>query len=288
MQAVAAVQPRTIVVFINGGVISSPWIAANIPASLSAGYGGELGGDAIVDVLEGSYTPGGKLPATIYQPNFTATRDSRDVDLASGDGITYQYFTGTPLYPFGWGLSYTAFAYAWANSTAGTAPVVRVSLDELAAAYRAEPEPVRAAATSTERGLWSPMQGWEVAVSNTGNVTGDAVVLAFVASPTGNVTDGPLVSLFGFTRLHDMAPGETRNYTFSPPPPALLARFDERGQAWLAAGASYSIRIGDVQAPVVGRLEVTPGAVHRERLLLDAHEGVAAAMAGVAAAAAAK
>jgi len=92
-QQIVAVQPRTVVVLLNGGAISSPWIAANVPAVLEAWYPGELGGDAIIDVLSGVVSPAGRMPVTTYYPNITA-RDIRDVDLASGGGITYQYFSG--------------------------------------------------------------------------------------------------------------------------------------------------------------------------------------------------
>jgi beta-glucosidase len=80
-------------------------------AVVDAFYPGEAGGQAIADVLVGDYNPGGRLPVTFY----TATSELADIsdyDMSSGRGRTYRYYKGTPLYPFGHGLSYTMFAYS--------------------------------------------------------------------------------------------------------------------------------------------------------------------------------
>ena len=80
VQSVLAAQPNTVVVLVNGGPVSSEWIASNVPAVVEAFYPGELGGDAIVDVLVGDYNPGGKMLYTVYPENFTDSRDIRDMD----------------------------------------------------------------------------------------------------------------------------------------------------------------------------------------------------------------
>ena len=101
VQSVLAAQPNTVVVLVNGGPVSSEWIASNVPAVVEAFYPGELGGDAIVDVLVGDYNPGGKMPYTVYPENFTDSRDIRDMDLSSNDGVTVGWHTGDVIYPFG-------------------------------------------------------------------------------------------------------------------------------------------------------------------------------------------
>jgi len=100
--------PRTVVVLVNGGPLSVPWIAEHVPAVVEAWYGGEQAGAALADVLLGDASPGARLPLTVVRgtsdlPPFD------DYDVAKGR--TYRYFTGEPLYPFGHGLSYTRFEH---------------------------------------------------------------------------------------------------------------------------------------------------------------------------------
>nr|MDO8112898.1 glycoside hydrolase family 3 C-terminal domain-containing protein [Candidatus Sigynarchaeota archaeon] len=108
MRRLAAVNPNTIAVLITGSPVSFPWIDEHIPGILLAWYPGERGGDAIGDILSGDVNPSGRLPITFYRstdqlPPFD------EYDLTKGK--TYWYFAGEPLYPFGFGLSFTAFAY---------------------------------------------------------------------------------------------------------------------------------------------------------------------------------
>ena len=91
---------------INGSTISLPWANRHIPAIIEAWYPGQSGGKAIAEVLFGDYNPGGKLPMTFYKGiNDLPPFDDYDVR----NGRTYMYFKGEPLYPFGYGLSYTNF-----------------------------------------------------------------------------------------------------------------------------------------------------------------------------------
>jgi hypothetical protein len=226
VQAILAVQPRTVVVLMNGGIVSSPWMAANVPAILEAWYGGELGGDAVIDALGGAYSPAGRMPVTTYFPNVTQ-RDVRDVDLASSGGITYQYFTGPVLWPFGWGLSYTTFTYAWADAALGA-----LSVRDTAAEV--------------------PLT---VNVTNNGTATSDCVVMAFVAPPT-TTSPGPSSWLAGFTRLPAIAPGETRQWTWWLQPSQHLGRVDEEGRRGVLTPGRYAVRIGDVVSPAVLDVEV--------------------------------
>lgn len=102
------INPNTVVVLVAGSSLAINWIDEHVPAIVNAWYPGEQGGTAVAEVLFGDYNPAGRLPLTYYNsvgelPPFD------DYDITKGR--TYQYFRGKPLYPFGYGLSYTSFAY---------------------------------------------------------------------------------------------------------------------------------------------------------------------------------
>lgn len=105
------INPNTVVVMVAGSSVAINWMDENIPAILYAWYPGEQGGNAVAEALFGKYNPAGRLPLTFYRsmddlPAFD------DYSLTNGPGRTYQYFTGKPLYEFGYGLSYTKFKYS--------------------------------------------------------------------------------------------------------------------------------------------------------------------------------
>jgi len=107
LKAVTATGKPVVLVLLNGSALAVNWANDNVPAILDAWYPGEEGGTALADVLFGDYDPGGRLPVTFYKsvdqlPPFT------DYNMS---GRTYRYFKGDPLYPFGFGLSYTKFKY---------------------------------------------------------------------------------------------------------------------------------------------------------------------------------
>jgi beta-glucosidase len=101
--------PKTIVVLIAGSSLAVNWIQENIPAIVNAWYPGEQGGNAIADVLFGDYNPAGRLPLTYYKS--TADLPAFN-DYEIFNGRTYMYFERKPLYPFGFGLSFSAFDYS--------------------------------------------------------------------------------------------------------------------------------------------------------------------------------
>jgi len=109
LKALKSTGKPVIFVMMTGSAIAVPWESQNINAILNAWYGGEFAGKAIADVIFGNYNPSGHLPVTFYAsdsdlPNF------EDYHMTNR---TYKYFTGKALYPFGYGLSYTQFAYSW-------------------------------------------------------------------------------------------------------------------------------------------------------------------------------
>lgn len=109
IQKVIEVNPNTCLVLVNGSPLAINWAKQHVPAIVEAWYPGQAGGEAIADVLFGDYNPGGKLPMTFYKgleqlPAFD------DYDITKGR--TYLYLEEEPLYPFGYGLSYTEFSFS--------------------------------------------------------------------------------------------------------------------------------------------------------------------------------
>ncbi|HUA67786.1 MAG TPA: glycoside hydrolase family 3 C-terminal domain-containing protein, partial [Candidatus Saccharimonadales bacterium] len=104
------------IVFVNcsGSAIAMPWAAENLPAILQAWYPGEEGGCAVAEVLFGQVNPAGRLPVTFYH----STSDLPPFDDYSMSNRTYRYYNGTPLFAFGYGLSYSRFKYSNARLNA--------------------------------------------------------------------------------------------------------------------------------------------------------------------------
>lgn len=103
------VNPNVTVVLVAGSSLAINWMDENVPAIVNAWYPGEQGGTAVAEVLFGDYNPAGRLPITYYK-DLSDLPDFGDYDITKGR--TYQYYKGKPLYPFGYGLSYTTFNYS--------------------------------------------------------------------------------------------------------------------------------------------------------------------------------
>ncbi|HFE53182.1 MAG TPA: glucan 1,4-alpha-glucosidase, partial [Bacteroidetes bacterium] len=99
--------PKTVLVLFNGSALAVEWAAEHVPAIVEAWYPGEAGGKAVANVLFGDVNPGGRLPVTFYR----SIEDLPPFEDYRMENRTYRYFRGEPLYPFGFGLSYTRFAY---------------------------------------------------------------------------------------------------------------------------------------------------------------------------------
>jgi len=207
LEAVKATGKPLALVLMNGSALSVNWAAKNTDAILEAWYPGEAGGTAIGTTLAGANNPSGRLPVTFY----TGTDELPPFTDYSMRNRTYRYFTGTPLYPFGHGLSYTRFAY--------TAP--RLS-----------------ASTLTAGGSL----GVDATVRNTGKAAGDEVVQLYLSFP--KLPGAPLQALRGFSRVH-LAPGESRPVHFDLDP-ASLSSVTEAGQRMVQAG-EYRVHVGGGQ-----------------------------------------
>jgi len=231
-QVVAAGKP-TVIVLINGGALNISWIKNNVPAILEAWYPGELGGDAIAAILFGDVSPAGRLPTTIYDSSLTTARPSiGNMDLRANGGITYLYYTGTPLYQFGDGLSYTTFRYDWASS-----PDVEINTNTLYQNWRSWFQ-------SDDRVIY-----YKVNVTNTGNRASDCVVLAFLTGSTD--PNAPRRELYGYDRVH-LNPGQTTTVYFTVPP-QVAATSDVYGVQRLRA-TRWTVEIGDSVSKVFGSL----------------------------------
>jgi beta-glucosidase len=156
------------VVFIlcSGSSVALPWESANLDAILEAWYPGQQGGKAVADVLFGDYNPAGRLPLTFYGST-NDLPDFEDYDMTKGR--TYRYFKGNAVYPFGYGLSYTKFAY-------GEAVLNRRNIS------------LTGSASLT------------VKVRNTGKRGGDEVVQVYIINRQD--PSGPIKSLRGYKRVH--------------------------------------------------------------------------------------
>lgn len=187
-----------IVVNMSGSVMSFEWEKANADALIQAWYGGQAAGEAIADVLLGAYNPAGRMPLTTYKSD----KDLPPFEDYSMANRTYRYFRGEVAYPFGYGLSYTTFAYAPVTC----APVVQTGN---AVQVRAR-------------------------VTNTGKLAGDEVVQLYVVHPQNGLQPVPLCALKGFRRI-PLQPGESKEVTFVLTPEE-LALTDAAGNLVQRAG----------------------------------------------------
>jgi beta-glucosidase len=156
------------------------WIQDNVPAIVHITNSSQELGNAVADVLFGEYNPGGRTTTTWYQSETDIPTAITDYDIKQG--TTYWYFTGTPLYPFGYGLSFSTFAYSNLTLSAPSLPASTCGTVEVG-----------------------------VDVTNTSTVPGDEVVQLYVAYPDSAV-QRPLQQLRGFRRVN-IAAGETRHVT---------------------------------------------------------------------------
>jgi beta-glucosidase len=210
LEQVAATGKPMVVVLLNGSALSVNWAQQHANAVLEAWYPGEFGGKAIAETLRGQNNPAGRLPVTFY-----ASIDQLPAfDDYSMKARTYRYFTGDPLYRFGYGLSYTHFAYK----------NLKLSTDHLSAG-----QPLTAT----------------VDVTNTGKLPGDEVAELYLIPPAdANTGLSPKLQLDGFQRIN-LRPSETRTLTFTLDP-RQLSEVDAQGTRSVQPG-SYGISVGGAQ-----------------------------------------
>jgi len=222
LEAIAATGKPLVVVLTNGGALSVNNAQEKATAVLLAGYGGQQGGNAVADVLFGDYNPAGRLPVTYYR-SVDQVPAFEDYNMT---GRTYRYFSGEPLYPFGYGLSYTTFSY--------TDLII----------------PTEASAGSDVK--------IEVTVTNTGRKEGDEVVQLYLTDEKAS-TARPIRQLEGFTRI-SLKPGESKKVTFIVNP-YQFSIINKKGLRVIEPGY-FAVSVGGKQPGFSGYLDApTTGSV---------------------------
>jgi beta-glucosidase len=241
ISAVAAANPRTVVVIDAGAPVAMPWLS-KVAAVVDAWYPGQTSGTALASVLFGRTDPGGHLPVTFPASLSQVPASSpasfpgngSEVLYAEGVDVGYRWYDAkgaTPLFPFGYGLSYTSFAFR----------DLRIS---------------RAAVTGTADLRVSAV------VRNTGSRAGSDVVQLYVGDPRS--TGEPPRQLAGFDRV-TLAPGQSARVSFTLTPQQLSWWSDSAG-GWTESPGLYRVFVGDSSAlanlPLRGAFAVTatPGA----------------------------
>ena len=223
VQAVAAANPRTIVVVASGGPVLMPWLE-QVPAVLQSWYGGQEVGNALAEILFGDVTPSGKLPITFPRSEKDTpismpeqySRTERIARFSEGLGVGYRGYDQLgiePLFPFGYGLSYTTFAYAQfqvdLETTDGTR-TIRVSFQ----------------------------------IKNIGEWAGAEIAQVYLGLPAS--TGEPPKRLVGWVRV-DLAPGETREVSVmldSNASSRPLSYWNVSINTWEIASGDYEVYVG--------------------------------------------
>jgi len=222
LKAVAATGKPLVVILMSGSAVEINWAEKHAAAILAAWYPGEEGGTAIAETLAGVNNPGGRLPVTFY-----ASLDQLPpFEDYSMQNRTYRYFRGKPLYEFGYGLSYSAFAYSG----------LKLSSNKLEAG-----QPLTV----------------EAEVRNSSKIAGDEVAELYLQYPESK--GAPIRALQGFTRVNILA-GETKKLAFMLSPRD-LSQVTEEGEHVVRPGR-YSVSVGSRQPGegpgcVLGYFEIT-------------------------------
>ncbi len=220
-KAVYAANPKTIVVLQASFPYTTNWTQENIPAVLTMTHNSEEQGNGLADVLFGAYNPGGKLTQT-WVKDIADLPPMMDYNIR--DGRTYMYAKQKPLYPFGFGLSYTTFAYSHlklSQTSVRVGAVVHVTAD----------------------------------VTNTGKLDGDEIVEMYVAHKASQV-GFPNEALKAFARVH-LKPGQTLPVALELPAQE-LAYWDEKTQAWALEPGQIEVMVGGSsdKLPLTATLQV--------------------------------
>lgn len=213
VKQVYAANPKTVMILVSSFPYAINWSQAHLPAILHMVHASQDEGTALAQVLFGAYDPGGHLvvtwPASLAQ-------EPPMMDYNIRDGRTYMYFKGQPLYPFGYGLSYTTFRFSNIRTSAphldkdGT---ITVSVD----------------------------------VTNTGSRSGDAVAQLYVKH-LGSKVERPREELEGFKRV-SLAPGETKTVDI-PLKASQLAYWDEKAGGFKVESEPVKLMVGDSSADI--------------------------------------
>jgi beta-glucosidase len=207
LEALGTTGRPLVVILMNGSALAVNWAEQHANAILDAWYSGEEGGTAIAQTLAGVNNPGGRLPVTFYR----GVEQLPPFEDYAMSNRTYRYFKGNPLYPFGYGLSYSTFRYGG----------IKLSTSELNA---------------------GDSLSVEVDLENVSQRAGDEVTELYLTFP--KVPGAPRRALRGFARVH-LAAGESRHLTLTVHPRD-LSLVNDAGNRIIAAGL-YKVSVGGGQ-----------------------------------------
>jgi len=209
IKALKATGKPVIYVLCTGSALALNWEEENVDAILNAWYGGEAAGTAVADILFGDYNPAGRLPITFYK----SAAQLPDFEDYTMKGRTYRYMTEEPLYPFGYGLSYTKFAYKSAKLS----------------------KPVICKTDSVKL---------TIELQNTGKRDGDEVMQVYLRNP--NDPNGPLKALKGFKRV-SLKAGASQNVSVALAPDAFNS-FNDQTKKFEILPGKYELLYGGSSA----------------------------------------
>ena len=223
LEAVYKANPNTIAVLVTCSSLTINWAQENIPAIMSAWYDGQEQGQAISDVIFGKHNPGGKLTTTWYNSVSDLPSDLTNYDIRRAK-YTYMYHDKTPLYPFGYGLSYTTYDYSnlsISKNTLNAGEEITVSAD----------------------------------ITNSGKVAGAEIVQLY-AHVNSNL-DRPIKQLVGFVRV-ELAPGETKTVTM-PLKHEQLAYYNDNNHTFDVEEGTVDILVGASSADIRLKGQINTG-----------------------------
>ncbi len=239
IRAMAAANPRTIVTVTSGGNVDSTTWIDKVPALLEGWYGGQAGGRAMAEILFGDINPSGHLPATFERRaednptfnNYYPQDNSIQVVYKEGIFVGYRGYEKNnikPLFPFGYGLSYTTFTFS---------------------------------NLKVQRGSGAALATVDFDITNSGQRPGAEVAQVYVSDPHAKVPR-PMHELKGFERV-ELAPGETRHVSV-PLDARAFAYWDDHGHHWTIDPGRFNIAVGDSVAslPLTGSVEITNTEAH--------------------------
>lgn len=232
LEAVTATGKPVVVVLSNGGALSVNMAQEKASAVILSGYGGQQGGNAVADVLFGDYNPAGRLPVTYYK-SIDQIPAFENYDMA---GKTYRFFSKDPLYPFGYGLSYTTFTYSNLSVPEKAVNGERIKI--------------------------------KVKVTNSGKVTGDEVVELYITDEKAS-TPRPIRQLEGFMRI-TLKPGESKEVEFELEP-RQFSMINNRNKRVIEPGY-FTIYVGGKQPGFSGYLDPQFTQVLEGRIKLSGKE----------------
>ncbi|KAI0668559.1 glycoside hydrolase family 3 protein [Trametes maxima] len=234
---VARANPNTVVVIQAGSAVSMPWVD-DVRGIVQAWYAGNETGNALADVLFGAVNPGGRLPLTLpvrvqdipAYPNFRS--ENGLIHYREDLFVGYKGYEARgvrPLFPFGFGLSYTTFEFS-----------------DLRLSQRPNPESANDFSLRVD-----------VMVKNVGSVTGSEVAQVYISLPDIGLTT-PSSQLRGFAKARNLAPGESTTVSVALDKYA-VSFWDTRGQRWKAVAGTYGVRVGKSSQDIVLRGEFVLG-----------------------------